>query len=105
MKKLLFGLALAAIAVGGSSFTSEKRDVTENFLIQPIGGIFIRVVTANGSCINLNSGLKCKYVITDSGKENMPSQLLYTSDDIQEFLNEGWLEQSPTAANGLYFLL
>lgn len=105
MKKLLFGLALAAIAVGGSSFTSEKRDVTENFLIQPIGGVFIRAVTANGSCINLNSGLQCKYAITDSGKDNMPSQLLYSSDDIQEFLNEGWIERTQGAPNGLYFLL
>lgn len=105
MKKLLFGLALAAIAVGGSSFTSEKRDVTENFLIQPIGGVFIRAVTANGSCLNLHSGLQCKYVITDSGKDNIPSQILYTSDDILEFLNEGWIERSPTANDGLYLII
>lgn len=104
MKKLLFGLMLAAIAVGGSSFTREKRDVTGNFLIQPIGGTFPRAVTANGSCINLNSGLQCKYAITDLGKDNMPSKMLYDSDDIQEFLNEGWIERTQRAPNGLYFI-
>jgi hypothetical protein len=105
MKKLLFGLALAAVAVGGSSFTNAKKSIPENFLIQPISGIFTRAVTANGSCLNLYSGLQCKYVITDLGKWNIPSKTLYVSEDITEYLNEGWLEFSPTSNKGLYLII
>jgi len=105
MKKLLFGLALAAIAVGGSSFTNAKKTITENFLIQPISGVFVRTMTANGSCLNLYSGLQCKYVVTDLGKWNIPSQALYFSEDIISFLGQGWIEVSPTANKGLYLII
>jgi len=105
MKKLLFGLALAAIAVGGSSFTNAKKTITENFLIQPLSGVFVRTITANGSCLNLNSGLYCKYVVTDLGRWNIPSKALYFTEDIEEYMNEGWLELSPTANRGLYLII
>lgn len=107
MKKLLFGLMLAAIAVGGSSFTNarEKRTISDNFLIQPIAGIFIRAVTANGSCLNLLSGWQCKYVVTDLGKWYIPSKTIYTTTDIDEYLDEGYLEYSPTSCAGLYIIL
>lgn len=105
MKKLLLGLTLAAIAVGGSAFTNAKKSVPENFLIQPSSGLFIRATTANGSCLNLLSGLQCKYVITDLGKWNIPSKTLYVSQDINDYLSQGWLEYSPTAADGLYLIL
>ena len=106
MKKLLFGLALAAIAVGGSSFTNvKKQGVAENFMIQPLGGIFIRAVMANGSCLNLHSGLQCKYAITDEGKMNIPPQALYFTEDIQGYLYEGWLEPAQSSNAGLYLIL
>ena len=105
MKKLLFGLALAAIAVGGSSFTNAKKTITENFLIQPISGVFVRAITANGSCLNLYSGMQCKYVVTDLGRWNIPSKALYFSEDIAEYLDEGWLELSPSSNKGLYLII
>lgn len=105
MKKLLFGLLLAAIAVGGSSFTREKRVVIENFFIQTDVGVFRLAVTANGSCINLNSGFQCKYAITDLGRPHIPTRMVYLSDDIQEYLDEGWIERTQGAPNGIYFLL
>jgi ABC-type transport system involved in multi-copper enzyme maturation permease subunit len=106
MKKLLFGLALAAIAVGGSSFTNaKKKTITENFLIQPISGIFIRAITANGSCLNLGGGLQCKYVVTDLGRWEIPSKVLYFEEDITEYLGNGWIEFSPTSNKGLYLII
>lgn len=107
MKKLLFGLMLAAIAVGGSSFTNAKakKTIGENFLIQPIPGVFIRAITANGSCLNLLSGYECKYVVTNLGKWYIPSKTTYTGQDVDDYLNDGYLEYSPTSCAGLYLII
>lgn len=96
---------LAAIAVGGSSFTNAKKVITSNFLIQPLSGIFIQATTANGTCWNLGSGMQCKYAVTDLGRWNIPSQTVYFDTDVREFIYEGWLELAQSSNAGLYLIL
>lgn len=106
MKKLVLGLVLAAIAVGGSSFTNvKKKSVVENYFIQPISGIFVRANTANGNCINLGVGPYCKYAITPAGRSNIPSLAWYDSNQVEDYLAEGWLEMTQVSAKGLYFII
>jgi hypothetical protein len=105
MKNLLLGLVLTATAVGGSSFTNSKKVVTENFLIQPASGIYIRANQANGSCLGLLSSHDCKFVITDLGRWYIPSKTMYFIEDINEYISEGWIEFSPTSNYGIYLIL
>ena len=105
MKKLVLGLMLAAVAVGGSAFTTPKKSIVENFLIQPLTGIFLRVTTANGGCINLLSTLQCRYAVTSAGRLYIPAQAWYTNEDIISFLNAGYIEEMQVTANGIYLII
>lgn len=105
MKKVVLGLMLAAVAVGGSAFTNAKKAINDGYLVQPISGVFIRYNVAGGSCYNLHSGMSCQYSVTMSGKVNIPSQVLYDNYDIQEFLDEGWIEEVPFSNHGIYLIL
>lgn len=106
MKKVVIGLLLAAIAVGGSSFTNarEKKAINENYLVQTLIGVFLRQSTATGACLNLGAGLYCIYAVNPTGKSNIPAQSWYSSDDINNFIANGWLDMVPLANQGLYLL-
>lgn len=105
IKKLVLGLMLAAVAVGGSAFTAPKKSIVESFLIQPLTGIFLRVATAQGSCLNLGSTLQCRYAVTSAGRLYIPAQDWYTNEDIISFLNAGYIEEMQVTANGIYLIL
>ena len=105
MKKLLSGLMLAAVAVGGSAFTNAKRNINENYLVQPLAGIFLRETTANGGCINLLATIQCKYAVNALGKANIPVQSWYSTDDVLDFIAEGWLDPVQYSNGGLYVFL
>ena len=105
MKKLVLGLVLAAVAVGGSAFTTPKKSIVENFLIQPLTGIFLRTTTANGACLTLLSGLQCKYAVTPAGRLYIPVQAWYTSQDVLTFLYAGYIEEVELASEGLYLII
>ncbi|WP_158799777.1 hypothetical protein [Pedobacter sp. L105] len=105
MKKVVLGLMLTAIAVGGSAFTNAKKAINEGYLIQPLSGIFLRASNANGGCFNLLSTLSCAYSVNAAGKINIPAQAWYSADDVNDFIAEGWLDEVPYSNHGLYIII
>jgi len=81
MKKVVLGLILTAIAVGGSAFTNVKRNINEGYLIQTLAGVFLRSTSATGVCFSLGGGLYFVYSVNADGKANIPSQAWYSRDD------------------------
>jgi|GEM_PF-1893440 len=105
MKKLLLGLMLTAVAVGGSAFTNAKKNINDNYLVQPLSGIFLRAATANGACLNLLSNVQCKYAVNAMGRANIPSQAWYSTAEVLDFIDEGWLDPVQYSNAGLYIFL
>ncbi len=104
MKKVVLGLMLTAIAVGGSAFTNAKKAINEGYLIQPLSGIFFRSANATGVCFNLLSIQSCVYAVNPTSKINIPSQTYYSDNDVNNFIAQGWLDEVPTSNNGLYII-
>lgn len=101
MKKLLSGLLLTAIAVGGSAFTNAKKAITENYILQTSSGYFIRQAIAPGGCTS-SSGLNCEYAVTAFGRLYIPAQSSYTSANIQDYLDNDYLEPIDEVGPGIY---
>jgi len=101
MKRLSIGLLLAIVAIGGSSFKNAKKAITENYIVQTSSGYFIRLATAPGACMS-SSGLNCKYAVTAFGRIYIPAQSSYTSNNIQDYLDDDWLEPIDGIGSGIY---
>lgn len=115
--KSLF-LALAVVlAIGFSAFTNRTIEhnapkalkagmITADHIVQPSPNVFMAYtlpsVPANGDCDGTASK-QCIYVVTPDGKLNIPSQPLgYSDTDIDEYLNENWLEETETSRPALF---
>lgn len=101
MKKLLFGLGIAVLAIGGSAFKNANRAINENYMLQTSPGTFIRQATAPGTCTS-NMGMNCEYAVTAFGRVYIPAQSSYTSSEIQDYLNNEYLEDIPNVGPGTY---
>lgn len=116
MKRLFYGLAVAAIALGTSAFTSMTDTtvgkanrvgvITANYLIQKQSGVFTPFTDAgapNPLLCGSRSSRYCAYSITPSGKDHMPDQSLYTQADLDLYVNNGWLvPAADSSPNRLY---
>lgn len=101
MKKLFLGLLLAAVAAGGSAFTYARKAITENYILQTSSGFFIRQATAPGVCTS-SSGLNCEYGVTALGRLSIPAQSSYTSTNIQDYLDNDYIEPIDGVGAGIY---
>ena len=101
MKKLFFGLSLAMLAIGSSAFKNASRAITENYMLQTSPGTFIRQAAAPGTCTS-NLGMHCEYAVTAFGRVYIPAQSSYTSTEIQDYLDNDYLEDIPNVGSGTY---
>jgi len=101
MNRLFLGLMLTAVAVGGSAFKNAKKAITENYIVQTSSGYFIRLATAPGGCTS-SPGLHCEYAVTAFGRLYIPSKSYYTSMNIQDYLDDDWIEPIDGVGSGIY---
>lgn len=112
MKKVFYGLAVAAIALSASAFTNVSyKSITDNFLVQrvtnevtPYGSTGAPTGTCDGS-----AALQCIYTVTPAGKANIPSlsslgQTFYTPTQIADYLSPAkqWLTVPSESSAALY---
>ena len=111
MKNLFYGLAVAAIALATSAFTSMPDQsvgkatrvggITANYLVQPEVDSFKQF--SFGTPDNLNcvgsSDRHCIYRVTPEGKDNIPDLTMYTRTQIDSYLSNEWIEPAPFSVN------
>lgn len=119
MKRLFYGLTVAAIALGTSAFTNlpdttvakatRVGGITANYLVQPQPGLFSPFRDAgvpNPSLCGSRASRQCFYSITPSGKDHLPDKSEYTQAELDLYVNNGWLAPGPDSTpNKLYMEL
>lgn len=111
MKNFIYGLAVAAIALTTSAFTSIPDQtvgkstrvgaITANYLVQPAVGSFKQFpmgTPEGGSCF-LDSQRQCFYSVTLEGKNNIPDLLTYNTSQIDAYVANGWIEPGSGSVN------
>lgn len=104
MKNLFYGLAVAAIALATSAFTSMPDQtvgkatrvgaITANYLIQPAVGSFKQFpmgIPVSDDCL-FDSNRHCFYRVTLEGKNNIPDLINYNTSQVDTYLANGWIE-------------
>ncbi|WGQ10436.1 hypothetical protein QG516_02050 [Pedobacter gandavensis] len=111
MKNLFYGLAVAAIALATSAFTSMPDQtvgkatrvggITANYLVQPAPGYFEQF--SMGTPNNLNclgsSDRHCIYRVTSAGKDSIPDLTNYEKSQIDSYLSNEWIEPASFSVN------
>lgn len=101
MKKILFCLLMAGIAICGSAFRNAGKYDLGSYLVQTSAGVY-RESDGTGSCITPAS-LPCIYTvqfpnsIPDRGATGS-----YTPAEISSYVSSGWLVQGPSLTNRIY---
>ena len=101
MKRLFFGLLVAGVAFGGSAFTSAKKTITNNFLVQRTAGAYSQSPNGSGICSTVATSL-CKYQVTASGLINIPNKTSYTPAEIASYVSAAYLTPVTSEGNKLY---
>lgn len=116
MKNLFYGLAVAAIALATSAFTSMPDQtvgkatrvgaITANYLVQPVEGNFVQLpmgipdeANCGGSSIR-----HCFYLVTPAGKNNIPNFTSYTRSQIDSYLSNEWIDSGSGSVNNKLYL-
>ena len=112
MKKIMFGLLVAATAVSVSAFTNAKQAslptgavkagmIEANHLVNKGTNNFQQRASVSVTDCAGPSSLRCVYNVTALGKENIPEQSSYSAQDIADFHASDWIEDG-SASNALY---
>lgn len=98
MKRLIFGLLVAAVALGGSAFTNVDhiqhikggKSITANFLNQTATSVYTQ--RSGGGTCGVATTLPCSYTV--QFPNDIPEKDEYTPDDIASYVAQGWLVQT-----------
>lgn len=113
IKKILFGIGVSASALGASAFTSDEAEVAKltqvkeglivsNFLVNK-GTEFSPRASVNPSAeCKATDPRDCAYTVTAEGMDNIPDQPSYSLSQIDQYVDEGWVEPHPNSSPALY---
>ena|GEM_PF-1401933 len=85
--------------------TTEKKTVTiaNDYLVQSgLNQFQQRNSPTLGNCNGATSDYHCVYRVTEEGKENIPDDAGFNSDQIQDYLDSEWLEPQPGSSTNVY---
>lgn len=116
MKNFIYGLAVAAIALTTSAFTSIPDQtvgkstrvgaITANYLVQPAEDYFEQfpMGTPNNTYCDGESAKHCYYRVTSLGKDNIPNSTSYSSSQIDIYLLNEWIVPGSGSVNYKIYL-
>lgn len=108
MKNIKILAPIVALVMGITAvfaFTPQEKSalITADYIVQPEEQQFVPLMaTPNLENCDPNPGKHCVYDVTSSGKANIVDQAEYSSTEIDNFLNEGWIQANSLSSEGLY---
>lgn len=105
MKKIMFGLLVAATAVSVSAFTNatSARAIESDHMVQLGTNNFEqREEVDPENCAVASTSRRCLFDVTTSGKANIPEKSSYSASDIDSYTSNGWITPNTSSSLGLY---
>jgi|GEM_PF-1599715 len=105
MKKIMFGLLVAATAVSVSAFTNAKsaRAIESDHMVQLGANNFEQREEVDvDNCTTAPVSRRCLFDVTSSGKANIPEKASYSDSDIDSYTSNGWITPNTSSSLGLY---